>query len=42
MAFTVVDGRITRINALTDPDGLAELDLPMATWAADHGRVADS
>jgi RNA polymerase sigma-70 factor (ECF subfamily) len=31
MAFTVVDSRITRISALTDPDRLAELDLPMPT-----------
>jgi RNA polymerase sigma-70 factor (ECF subfamily) len=28
MAFTVVDGRITGIAALTDPARLASMDLP--------------
>jgi hypothetical protein len=27
MSFTVVDGRIVAINALADPDRLAQLDL---------------
>ena len=28
MAFTVTDGKITQIDALVDPDRLAQLDLP--------------
>jgi hypothetical protein len=28
MAFTVTDGKIVRIDALLDPERLAQLDLP--------------
>ena len=31
MGFTVVDGRIVAINALVDPDRIAELDLAAFT-----------
>ncbi|SCE21671.1 hypothetical protein GA0115240_14443 [Streptomyces sp. DvalAA-14] len=39
-AFTVVGGRITRITALTDPAGLALMDLPDPGRAAGTDRAA--
>jgi RNA polymerase sigma-70 factor (ECF subfamily) len=35
MSFTVVDGRIVAINALADPDRLAQLDLSAIRGGSD-------